>query len=271
MCSIITVNKNNAIGLERTCQSVICQNYENFEWLVIDGASTDNSVDIIKNYSNKMTYWVSEPDKGIYNAMNKGIRHAKGNYCLFLNSGDWLISYDSIKRAFSIIRDSGEADIYYGNCMNSDSTSWGMPNKISIDYLYLQAMPSHQNTFIKRSLFFDHEFYNENYHTVSDSVFFVKEHLLYHSKFVYINTFISVYSLGGISDSNKISSQKELHNEMRIIMGDSEFNILAKCHELINSNATRETQKQRKHIIKNIIKYLLPYGIVRFIQKYVLK
>jgi glycosyltransferase involved in cell wall biosynthesis len=81
--SIITINKNNASGLEKTIKSVIEQTYTDFEYIVIDGASTDGSVEIIKNYSTGINYWVSEPDTGIYNAMNKGIRKAQGGDTVF--------------------------------------------------------------------------------------------------------------------------------------------------------------------------------------------
>jgi glycosyltransferase involved in cell wall biosynthesis len=257
--SIITVNKNNDIGLERTCQSVICQTFDDFEWIVIDGASIDNSIDIIKNYSNKMAYWVSEPDTGIYNAMNKGIRQAKGDYCLFLNSGDWLVSLNSINKTFDIINNQDYADFYYGDCLVSDNTIWKMPHEISIENIYLQNAPSHQNTFIKRSLFFDHGFYDESYRTVSDSIFFFKEFFLYHSKFVYINTFISIYNLGGISSAYKYSKQ-ELHGQMKKIMGDTEFYILKK-------QCASKTKDKIWKIIKKIAKHTLPYELVRFIQK----
>ena len=93
--SIITINRNNAQGLRKTIESVISQTFTDFEYLIIDGASTDGSTDVIKQYEDKITYWISEPDKGIYNAMNKGILKAVGAYCLFLNSGDAL-SKDSI-------------------------------------------------------------------------------------------------------------------------------------------------------------------------------
>ena len=86
--SIITINRNNAAGLRRTIESVVSQTYTEFEYIIIDGASTDESVDVIKEYADKITFWVSEPDNGIYNAMNKGILKAKGEYLLFLNSGD---------------------------------------------------------------------------------------------------------------------------------------------------------------------------------------
>jgi glycosyltransferase involved in cell wall biosynthesis len=259
--SIITINKNNDIGLERTCQSIICQTFEDFEWIVIDGASSDNSVDIIKMYTDKIAYWISEPDTGIYNAMNKGIRKAKGEYCLFLNSGDCLSSFLSLKIAFFIIKELGDADIYYGDCLKSNNSFWKMPEKLSIDSLYLQKALSHQNTFIRRSLFFDHGFYDENFLTVSDSIFFVKELWLYHSKFVYINTIVSIYFLGGISDGYKFA-QQELHEEMKKIMGNSEFDILVMRHK---------QQKNKVNVIRKILKYSLPYGMVRFIQKCILK
>jgi len=256
--SIITINKNNALGLERTCQSVICQTFDDFEWLVIDGASSDNSCEIIKKYDKKIAYWISEPDTGVYNAMNKGIQQAKGDYCLFLNSGDWLYSLDSLSKAFDIIKDLDEADIYYSDCISDYSDFWEMPQKLSIDDLYLAKALSHQNTFIKRSLFFEHGFYDENFCTISDSIFMVKEYWLYHSIFIYINTIISVYAYGGISITYK-NAKKELHEQVKNIMGDSEFNILIKR---INKNI-RLWEISKKIIKKIIIYYLLPYGFYK--------
>jgi glycosyltransferase involved in cell wall biosynthesis len=265
--SIITVNKNNAIGLEKTCQSVICQTFDDFEWIVIDGASSDDSVNVIKNYSNKMAYWTSEPDTGIYNAMNKGIRQAKGEYCLFLNSGDCLLNLLSLKRAFENIMNLDYADIYYGDCLFDNNSIYKMPELTSVDNFYLLSTPNHQNTFIKRSLFYDHEFYDENYRTVSDVIFLLKEFWLYHSKFIYINTVISIYSLGGFSTTYEFTLH-DLHEGIKKIIGDSEYNILVKRY------AIQEQKYKQIHIInymKKIIKYLLPYGFVRFIQKYILK
>jgi acetyltransferase-like isoleucine patch superfamily enzyme len=120
--SIITINRNNAAGLRKTIESVVSQTYTDFEYIIIDGASTDDSVNIIKEYAEatlpcgeglgERLYWVSEPDKGIYNAMNKGILKANGEYCLFLNSGDWLYDNDVLNDVFSI---SPTEDIVYGN------------------------------------------------------------------------------------------------------------------------------------------------------------
>lgn len=86
--SIITVNFNNAVGLERTIESVVRQPKELYEYIIIDGGSTDGSVEIIKKYEQYVTYWTSEKDNGIYDAMNKGIKEASGDFCNFLNSGD---------------------------------------------------------------------------------------------------------------------------------------------------------------------------------------
>jgi glycosyltransferase involved in cell wall biosynthesis len=88
--SIITINYNNLEGLQRTVESVVNQTWQEFEYIVIDGGSTDGSADFIESQSETIDYWVSEPDKGIYNAMNKGIAKASGEYLLFLNSGDHL-------------------------------------------------------------------------------------------------------------------------------------------------------------------------------------
>ena len=95
--SIITINYNNCDGLEKTIQSVINQSYQNFEFIIIDGGSTDSSVEVIKKYSNKIDYWISEPDKGIYHAMNKGIIQAHGEYLNFMNSGDLFYDNDVLK------------------------------------------------------------------------------------------------------------------------------------------------------------------------------
>ena len=86
--SIITINYNNREGLRKTIESVVNQTYRNFEYIIIDGGSTDGSVEVVKEYADRISYWVSEPDNGIYNAMNKGVLAANGKYIQFLNSGD---------------------------------------------------------------------------------------------------------------------------------------------------------------------------------------
>lgn len=98
--SIITVNLNNRDGLKRTIDSVVSQTFTDYEWIVIDGGSNDGSRELIEHYSDHFAYWCSEPDKGIYNAMNKGIAHAKGEWLQFLNSGDVLYSNNTLASVF---------------------------------------------------------------------------------------------------------------------------------------------------------------------------
>src|SRR5476651_1326552 len=112
--SIITINFNNAVGLKKTIESLIKQQYREFQFIIIDGGSVDSSVDIIKEYADVIDYWVSEPDTGIYQAMNKGIREANGKYLMFLNSGDYLFENTTLQKMAPIL--CGE-DIVYGNLM----------------------------------------------------------------------------------------------------------------------------------------------------------
>ena len=99
--SIITVSFNNLDGLTKTTNSIIEQTFRDFEWIVIDGGSSDGSKEYLIKNSKYISYWCSEPDNGIYNAMNKGIMKAKGNYLLFMNSGDFLFNKHVLKKVFS--------------------------------------------------------------------------------------------------------------------------------------------------------------------------
>jgi len=199
--SIITINKNNAAGLEKTIQSVVCQTYSDFEYIVIDGASVDGSLEIIKKYADKINYWVSETDTGIYNAMNKGIRQAIGEYCLFLNSGDYLIENNSLKYIFSII--TGDADIYYCDCLYAM-----IPKTLNVNKL-IQSPISHQNSIIKRHLFIEHGYYNEEFIISSDYEFFLKEIWKFKTNFRHIPMTLSFYEGHGISATNISLREKE--------------------------------------------------------------
>ena len=99
--SIVTVNYNDAAGLERTIKSVLCQTFRDFEFIIIDGGSTDGSVDVIKRYEGRIDYWVSERDGGIYPGMNKGLRQARGEYVNFMNGGDCYHSADVLETSCS--------------------------------------------------------------------------------------------------------------------------------------------------------------------------
>ena len=117
--SIITINYNNALGLKNTIESVISQSYQSFEYIVIDGDSSDGSKEVLSRFKDKITCVISEPDSGIYNAMNKGVKNASGDYCLFLNSGDTLADENVLEK---LMRCSFTADIIVGDTLLSNSS-----------------------------------------------------------------------------------------------------------------------------------------------------
>src|SRR5574344_525947 len=122
--SIITINNNDAAGLEKTIKSIINQTFTDYEYIIIDGGSTDESVEVIKKYTEHIDYWVSEPDKGIYNAMNKGINQTEGEYLNFLNSGDTY--YDN--NVLNKIKDWLNYDIVAGQCIIDNRKEYGFIN-----------------------------------------------------------------------------------------------------------------------------------------------
>jgi glycosyltransferase involved in cell wall biosynthesis len=197
--SIITINKNNAAGLEKTCLSIVTQTFKDFEWVIIDGASQDNSVDIINNYSNKTAYWVSEPDTGVYNAMNKGISVSTGEYLLFLNSGDYLLYPWTLQEVINEIRDSEFADVYYSDVVLNNYNIWRYPIRITLKYLYVRNLNS-QNCLIRRELF-NHRLFDESYQILADWLFFAKEIIDHNIIFSHIKTNISLYDINGISST----------------------------------------------------------------------
>ena len=228
--SIITVNKNNAAGLKKTIQSVVCQTNSDFEYIIIDGASEDESVEIIKKYIGKINYWISEPDTGIYNAMNKGIRQAHGNYCLFLNSGDSLVSSETLDNIFKEINGK-QADIFYSDRINSDGNIAQYPGSLTIGDL-LGRKINHQNSLIRRALFFEHSFYNENFKICSDYEFFLHESYKYNSTFRHIKTKISIYEAGGLSAQNKDTHRAEDFVILKNVFQESANNIIEIFHLL---------------------------------------
>jgi glycosyltransferase involved in cell wall biosynthesis len=201
--SIITINKNNAQGLEKTIESVIEQTYSDLEFIIIDGKSEDESVAKIKQYEDRISFWTSEKDTGIYNAMNKGIKKATGKYCLFLNSGDYLYNNNILKEIVELnfVEDiiSGNVIKYSGSQFDQEPFSRIRHSAISLFDLYANSL-NHQATFISRDLFIKYGFYQEKYAVISDWVFMVKALISYNATFKYINKTISYYSEGGISN-----------------------------------------------------------------------
>lgn len=209
--SIITINFNDFKGLQKTIESVINQTYLDYEFIIIDGGSSDDSKSIIEKYQSKITYWVSEKDNGIYNAMNKGILKAHGEYCLFLNSGDYLFNATVLENVFS---NKSDADIIYGNMQidwGNDNLKIGkMPQKITFEHIYLDTL-WHPVSFIKRNLFEKYGMYNELYKIVADYDFFFKVIVMHSVSMQHVDLVISSYNINGLSSlpENKILEKNE--------------------------------------------------------------
>lgn len=112
LVSVITVAYNEETTIEKTILSVVTQNYSPIEYIIIDGGSTDGTVDIIRKYESHITYWISEKDEGIYDAMNKGLKYASGEWSIFMNSGDWFYDETVIEKVFSDKYSSAVGVIY---------------------------------------------------------------------------------------------------------------------------------------------------------------
>ncbi len=212
--SIITVNYNNARGLEKTIRSVICQRYTDYEYIVIDGGSTDGSLKIINEHSDSITYWVSESDRGIYHAMNKGIIASSGEYLLFLNSGDWFTNESVLDK---VLKSGFKEDILYGNVNYEfdngkfEPARIGKEEDITLAYFYRQMFP-HQASFIKRELF-STEMYDENLKIIADWKFFIDRIVLKNCSIRKIPFPIVNYDMSGISSQKKFLS---LHTQEKL-------------------------------------------------------
>ena len=206
--SIITINYNNSKGLAKTIETVLEQTFEDYEYIIIDGGSTDGSVDIIKAHADKITYWVSEKDAGVYNAMNKGIVKATGEYCYFLNSGDYLWKRDVLEKVF---KESNSEDIVYGNMINGKilQVNHG-PHPLTFYDLFIHTI-YHQSAFIKKALFDKIGLYSEHFKVISDWEFFVKAICIEHCSYCYVNIDIALYEVGGLSFQDHESNERDRH------------------------------------------------------------
>ena len=208
--SIITINLNNIAGLQKTFESVFEQTFKDFEYIVIDGGSTDASKEIIEKKAAKFSYWVSEKDKGIYNAMNKGIVKAKGEYIYFLNSGDYLINNEVLDKVFT---EAESKDIIYGDVIVADKENpykRVCPKELPFSYFIYDSL-SHQGTFIKRDLFIKWGLYNEHLKIVADWEFFMLAINKHNCTYKHIPVIIASYNLDGVSaqKQNEALIQKE--------------------------------------------------------------
>ena len=209
--SIITVNLNNKEGLEKTIESILLQTNRNFEHIVIDGKSVDGSLDVLLKYQTQLKF-VSEKDDGIYDAMNKGIKLAKGEYLQFLNSGDFLFEATTLEKVLPQLLGQ---DIAYGNLKIDELghlRDGFMPNEISLDQMMNDTL-WHPVAFIRRQLFERVGLYNTNYKIVADYDFFFNAIIMHKASTQHLNEFIAVFNTLGLSSDIKnvliIKSEKQ--------------------------------------------------------------
>ena len=208
--TVITIVYKNVRDIERTMLSVISQTYANIEYVVIDGASTDGTQEVIGKYRNRITTYISEPDKGIYDAMNKGLKLATGDYVLFMNSGDEIYAPDTVAQVFS--SSTSPADIYYGETemYNEQWESLGRrrhqaPEQFSWKSFKYGMSVSHQAIYIKRSLITP---YDLKYRYSADIDWIIKA--AKKAKLI-VNThqYVAKYLVGGVSKQKHLDSLKE--------------------------------------------------------------
>ena len=210
MIDIITINLNNKKGLEDTIKSVVNQTFfDKVNFIIIDGNSTDGSKEIIEDYKDKLFHYVSEPDGGIYNAMNKGIRASVSPYLLFLNSGDYLSEKNTIEKVFPYLDGT---DFIYGNewKVNDKSKNYSpyeakYPDKLDEGFFRRTSL-GHQSTFIKRELLLNG--YDEKYRIISDWKWFI-EAFRSGKTYKHLPFTISVFDCGGFSGQNLSLMQME--------------------------------------------------------------
>ena len=230
--SIITINYNNAEGLRKTMESVLAQTYTEIEYIIVDGASTDGSVDVIRELATRPTIkWVSEKDTGIYNAMNKGIRMATGEYIEILNSGDILAADDVTERMMAALKthqckvygvmckgteDSNAENpasspiencpaIFYGNMIKVNAAGKVVGTSGYTEYSLRQFYSStlnHDCAYIRRDLFEEYGLYDEQLKIVSDWKWYLQAIGLGKVKPEYVDIDVTIFDDGGISETN---------------------------------------------------------------------
>lgn len=201
LLSVVTVNFNNMAGLESTLASVSSQSFADYEHIIIDAGSTDGSADVVRRYAESSphcTFWVSEPDNGIYDGMNKGIDHASGEYLLFMNSGDYLDGRDVLSR----VTFDG-SDYIYGDVKvvlaSGETVYVRSPYPLDPVFILLKDTICHQSCFINRRLFRDGQRYRTDYVLASDWIHIVENLVLKNGTCRYEPVCIAVHDGNGIS------------------------------------------------------------------------
>lgn len=263
--TIITINYNNLEGLKKTFDSVFKQTYHDYEYIVIDGGSSDGSKEYIEENSDKIAYWISETDNGVYHAMNKGIKKANGEYLLFINSGDELYENTSLENALPFLI---EDDIITGN-LNFISEEKNFvrhgQEQLSFTYMYQNTI-WHPSTFIKKEAFNRSTLYDESLKICSDWKWFLLAIYKHQMSYRKIDLIIAKFYLDGISSSpeNQKLIKKEREETFKSYFHFSDID-LEKLDELFKNSKELIVLEDRLRSLKNsrLLKILYKLGIFK--------
>ncbi len=228
--SIITVVYNAVETLEKSILSVISQGYSNIEYIIIDGGSTDGTIEIIEKYKSKISYFISEKDKGLYDAMNKGIIACSGEIIGILNADDTFFSNNTIQKIVDFYNSSSEIEACIGDVVQHDengkirryysSKNWN-PNKLRYGF-----MPPHPSIFIRKELFKKYGLYSLNYKIGADFEMVVRYFLKNNVKWKYHGRITTKMLIGGLSSSG-IQSYKLISKEIKKSLKENEIKFIS--------------------------------------------
>ena len=209
--SIITVVYNAVATIEQTILSVVKQDYSNIEYIIVDGGSTDGTLDIVKKYEKKIALWLSEPDHGIYDAMNKGLTHATGNYIYSLGAVDCLLAPTSISQVVSFLQDNPEVDVLCASVMMVDSV-YRIEKVYSSNFSEADVLSGyntpHQGMFVRREILQKHRF-DTSYHIAADYKNFLKFYLDQNIALKKSAMIVAYYANDGVSGNGSDAQQME--------------------------------------------------------------
>jgi len=197
---------NDAKGLEGTIKNVINQTYDNIEYIIIDGGSTDGTIDVIKKYEDKISHWVSEPDKGIYDAMNKGINLVTGDWINFMNAGDVFFDKSVVEKVVPIL--SNDIIIAYGDTILDHGDYTSLRHDLDLSKMCYGQVLGHQSSFVN-AIYHKKNLFSMKYEIAGDYDFFLNAYIKNKDGFKKIPIVVSVFSMDGASSNHEIKSTLE--------------------------------------------------------------
>jgi glycosyltransferase involved in cell wall biosynthesis len=263
--SVITINFNNAEGLRHTIDSVMAQTCSDFEFIIIDGGSTDGSVETIKRYEDRIDFWISENDNGIYHAMNKGVKHAHGDYCIFMNSGDCFYN-STVLETINNCRSS--SDIIVGKVAIDDKDSIISPppldGELTFYHLFAGAIP-HQGAFIRAYLLRKYP-YDENLKIISDWKFFVQSMIFGNCSVSFLEVYIARYDMDGVSSLYPELMRREKEKVMSSMLP---LRVLEDYRKMKDSQCLTFSLAPalKKHYRIDRLLYKLGSGLLKFVSR----